>query len=184
MYSRKFELGESDGHCRAPAGSRAGSRTGQEPRRQRLHALAEAYIRFRRRTGRAPVRLEAAGYTAPAHRAYLEDTRRRLDKANLSGEFSYRGVVDRDGKIAYLRSLDLLSVPAAYDEPKGMFLLEAMACGVPVVCSNASSLPEVMALAREIARVRSARNADREHPLYRLQPEGWLESQVRTQIVR
>ena len=35
------------------------------------------------------------------------------------------------GKQAYLRSLDVLSVPAPYDEPKGIFLLEAMAAGVP-----------------------------------------------------
>ena len=59
--------------------------------------------------------------------------RRTLDQAGLADEFSYRGSIDRDEKIAFLRSLDLLSVPATHDEPKGLFVLEAMAAGVPVV---------------------------------------------------
>ena len=47
--------------------------------------------------------------------------------------FNYRGVLDRVQKIDFLRNLDVLSVPCTYDEPKGLFLLEAMANGVPVV---------------------------------------------------
>ena len=37
----------------------------------------------------------------------------------------------------------------------------------------------VVAMSREIGRVRDAEGADRQHPLYSLYPEGWLESQVR-----
>jgi hypothetical protein len=42
-----------------------------------------------------------------------------------------------------------------------------------------ATLPEVMALARELARLRSADAADRGHPLYQRDPESWLESVVR-----
>jgi hypothetical protein len=45
-----------------------------------------------------------------------------------------------------------------------------------------SGFAEVEALARELARVRSAGAADREHPLFRLHPEAWLESVVRPRI--
>lgn len=45
-----------------------------------------------------------------------------------------------------------------------------------------ASLPEIEALAREIARLRSPAAADRENPLYRLHPEAWLESVVRAHI--
>jgi len=37
-----------------------------------------------------------------------------------------------------------LSVPAIYNEPKGMFLLEAMACGVPVVQPRRGTFTEVV----------------------------------------
>ena len=70
--------------------------------------------------------------------------RRSLDKAGLTDEFTYRGAVDRLGKVAFLRSLDVLSVPATYAEPKGVFLLEAMACGVPVVQPRRGTFTEVV----------------------------------------
>ena len=38
----------------------------------------------------------------------------------------------------------MLSVPTTYDEPKGMFLLEAMANGVPVVQPRRGAFPEIV----------------------------------------
>ena len=64
--------------------------------------------------------------------------------AGLAGGFSYVGELDRPGKLAFLRALDVLSVPATYDEPKGMFLLEAMASGVPVVQPRRGAFPEIV----------------------------------------
>lgn len=109
-----------------------------------LHALAEAYVRFRRRTPGAAARLEAAGYLSSAHHEYLAGVRRTLEHAGLAGEFTYHGELDRPGKIAFLRNLDVLSVPATYDEPKGMFLLEAMASGVPVVQPRRGAFVEIV----------------------------------------
>ena len=98
-----------------------------------LHLLAEAYVKFRGQPGSDGSRLLAAGYMADEHREYLERAKRTLADAGLAGEFQYRGELSRDDKIAFLRSLDVLSVPAPYHEPKGIFLMEAMAAGVPVV---------------------------------------------------
>ena len=109
-----------------------------------LHVLAEAYVMLRRRLGHARIRLEAAGYMASAQAPYLADVRKTLDAAGLGGEFSYRGTLDRAGKLSFLRGLDVLSVPATYDEPKGMFLLEAMASGVPVVQPRRGAFTEVV----------------------------------------
>ena len=109
-----------------------------------LHLLADAYVQFRRKNSGANARLHAAGYAAPGHRTYLNDVRRRLEKAGLAGEFSYRGVLDRDGKIAFLEDIDVLSVPATYDEVKGMFLLEAMTSGVPVVQPRGGAFIEIV----------------------------------------
>ena len=44
-----------------------------------------------------------------------------------------------------LSSLTLFSVPATYPEAFGLYLLEAMASGVPVVQPHASSFPEIIA---------------------------------------
>ena len=109
-----------------------------------FHLLADAYQFLRRRTAGAHIRFEAAGYLPPANARYLEGVKRGLEKAGLASEFTYRGALDRDGKLAFLRSLSVLSVPATYDEPKGMFLLEAMASGVPVVQPRRGAFTEIV----------------------------------------
>jgi glycosyltransferase involved in cell wall biosynthesis len=109
-----------------------------------LHVLADAYVQLRRRTGRVPMRLEAAGHLTSTAAPYLSDVCRTLEFAGIGHEFTYRGEVDRAGKIAFLRGLDVLSVPASYDEPKGIFLLEAMASGVPVVQPMRGGFTEIV----------------------------------------
>jgi glycosyltransferase involved in cell wall biosynthesis len=118
-----------------------------------LHVLCDAYRLLRQnlwaesstRSGAAgPCRLEVAGSLSPQHREYLARVERQMKEWGLGGEFRYHGAVDRDGKIAFLRSVDVLSVPATYEEPKGMFLLEAMANGVPVVQPRRGAFPEII----------------------------------------
>lgn len=107
-----------------------------------LHVLAEAYRLLRKELPSA--RLEVAGYMAPDAKTYLAEVQRRLTDAGLAGEFRYHGVLDRPDKIAFLRSLDVMSVPATYDEPKGVSLLEAMACGVPLVQPRRGTFTEIL----------------------------------------
>lgn len=110
-----------------------------------LHVLADAYLRFRARLpADAAVRCEAAGYMAPDQQPYMDQVRHAFEAAGRGGEFTYRGTLDRGEKINFLRRLSLLSVPATYGEPKGMFLLEAMACGVPVVQPRRGAFTEVV----------------------------------------
>jgi glycosyltransferase involved in cell wall biosynthesis len=109
-----------------------------------LHVLADAYRRLRARPGVGESRLVAAGYLAPEHRAYVDGILADLRKWGLADQFEYRGELDRGQKIEYLQSLDVLSVPATYEEPKGLFLLEAMANGVPVVQPRRGAFPEVV----------------------------------------
>src|SRR5215213_138480 len=109
-----------------------------------LHLLAEAYVKMRRSLNTGEARLEVAGYLGAEHKDYLRGVERRMGEAGLAAEFNYRGVLDREGKIEFLRGLDVLSVPATYEEPKGLFLLEAMACGVPVVQPRRGAFTEVV----------------------------------------
>jgi glycosyltransferase involved in cell wall biosynthesis len=109
-----------------------------------LHVLAEAYRQLRADSRLPEARLEVAGYLAAEHKDYLGQIERTMIDAGLGAEFNYRGVVDREEKIAFLKKLDLLSVPATYNEPKGIFLLEAMACGVPVVQPRRGGFTEIV----------------------------------------
>jgi glycosyltransferase involved in cell wall biosynthesis len=109
-----------------------------------LHVLADAYVRLRR-TGRLrAAALEAAGYLAPEHREYLRSIRETLRHAGLEPEFRCHGALERDAKVRFLRSLDVFSMPATYDEPKALSVLEAMASGVPVVQPRRGASAEIV----------------------------------------
>jgi glycosyltransferase involved in cell wall biosynthesis len=109
-----------------------------------LHVLAEAYRLFRQSEDVTDARFEVAGYMAADCKPYLNNIKQHFSDSGLASEFNYRGVVDRSQKIAFLRSLDVMSVPATYDEPKGVSLLEAMACGVPLVQPRRGAFTEII----------------------------------------
>jgi glycosyltransferase involved in cell wall biosynthesis len=110
-----------------------------------LHNLAEAYRILRTSRGLPPSRLVAGGYLAPEHKPYLEGIANDLRAAGLGEEFIYRGAVERAKKVQFFHDIDVLSVPSGYHEPKGLYLLEAMACGVPVVQPDHGAFPEMIA---------------------------------------
>jgi glycosyltransferase involved in cell wall biosynthesis len=109
-----------------------------------LHVLADAYRRLRERTADIPMRLLAGGYLLEEHRGYFADITRRMGQWGLGAEFRYAGSPDRPGKIALFREMDVFSMPATYDEPKGLSVLEAMANGVPVVQPRRGAFPEII----------------------------------------
>lgn len=111
-----------------------------------LHVLCEAYQRLIARGGDAlpPSRVWAAGYLGPEHRAYLAGIQAQMAGRGLSARFQYHGELDRGAKLAFLRELSVLSVPGDYADPKGLFLLEAMASGVPIVQPRRGAATEIV----------------------------------------
>jgi glycosyltransferase involved in cell wall biosynthesis len=109
-----------------------------------LHVLCEAYHRLKSRPGIRPSRLWAAGYKAPEYAAYLADIEKKLQTWGLYGDFRYHGELDHAGKSAFLQNLSVLSVPGPYADPKGLFLLEAMASGIPVVQPRRGAFTEII----------------------------------------
>jgi ABC-type lipoprotein export system ATPase subunit/glycosyltransferase involved in cell wall biosynthesis len=109
-----------------------------------LHVLCEAYRRLRSRPGLPPSRLRAAGYLGPEHKSYFAEIRQRMNSWGLSEDFRYHGELDLLGKVAFLQNLSVFSVPGPYADPKGLFLLEAMACGIPVVQPRHGAFTEIV----------------------------------------
>ena len=54
--------------------------------------------------------------------------------------------IDLEEKVAFLHSLTVFSVPATYGEAFGLFIVEALACGVPVVQPEHGAFPELVKL--------------------------------------
>lgn len=108
-----------------------------EPRKN-LVRLIEAFAILKRRDG-CPPQLVIAG---PRGWGNLQ-LEKKAEKAGLTGgDVIFLGFVpDQDLPLLYSGAA-VFVFPSLY-EGFGLPLLEAMACGTPVVCSNRSSLPEI-----------------------------------------
>jgi glycosyltransferase involved in cell wall biosynthesis len=100
-------------------------------------ALVRAFGRIRR-SGASNVRLRLIG---PPDDRYPE-VRQLIATENLAGHIDGPGYVSGDELRAAYQSADVFVLPSLY-EGFGLPVLEAMACGTPVVCSRRASLPEV-----------------------------------------
>ncbi|MFP6753616.1 MAG: glycosyltransferase family 4 protein [Pirellulaceae bacterium] len=109
-----------------------------------LHLLVDAFLELHEMPGMDQVQLRMAGWLGEHRRDYVEQQFDKLRSAGLGGQFQYDGAVDRQGKLDFLDSIDLLSVPTVYEEPKGLFVLESLAAGVPVVQPRHGAFPELL----------------------------------------
>lgn len=110
-----------------------------------FHVLIDAFLELRRRGKVAGVQLRVAGWQGPQHARYYEEQLAKLHSAGCFSAFHYAGSVSREDKIRFLSELDVCSVPTTYADPKGLFVLEALAAGVPVVMPNHGAFPELLA---------------------------------------
>ena len=108
-----------------------------------LHVLVDAFIKLRRRPRcAAPLRL--SGFLGPHQHNYLAGERKKIEEAGLEGSFEHVESPTLRDKVRFLQSLDLFSVPAVFREPKGLYVLEALAHGVPVVEPERGTFPELI----------------------------------------
>ncbi|HEY5311853.1 MAG TPA: glycosyltransferase family 4 protein [Pirellulales bacterium] len=109
-----------------------------------LHNLVDALRLLAAEQELPAVRVVAAGYLGAGDRRYLRDVLAELKRHKLADRFEYRGELDRDEKIAFLQSLDVLSLPSDYRESKGLPVFEAWANAVPVVLPAHGTFPELL----------------------------------------
>ncbi len=107
-----------------------------------LHNLVDAFIQLAK--DHPKLTLQVAGWLGEANRGYLEDQESKIDQAGLTDRYQYHGSPDLDQKVRFLKSLDLFSVPTDYEDPKGLFVLEALAAGVPVVQPQHGAFRELL----------------------------------------
>jgi glycosyltransferase involved in cell wall biosynthesis len=109
-----------------------------------LHNLTEAFRILRQTPGAPLCRLRIGGWLGENHRSYLEKQLRMLRDAGLGDDVEYTDCPRHEDKVRFYRSLDLFSVPTTYREPKGLYVLEALANRVPVVLPCHGTFPELI----------------------------------------
>lgn len=106
----------------------------------RMHAGKAPHVaaRIARRAG-IPLKI-AAKMQEPEERAYFD----AMVKPLLGGDVTYVGELGRRDKLDLLGGAECLVNPIAWPEPFGMVMIEALACGTPVVTTPFGAAPEIV----------------------------------------
>lgn len=104
--------------------------------------LVEAFILLRREM--PEVRLRCAGSMTDGDAKYVETLKARLRAAGCADAVEWLPNVSLAEKQAFLASVTVFSVPATYSEAFGMYVIEALAAGTPVVLPASSAFPEIV----------------------------------------
>jgi glycosyltransferase involved in cell wall biosynthesis len=113
-------------------------------REKGLPELVEAFIHLRTALKHPDARLHIAGAATAGDSKLIGQLKQQLETAGLGDQVIWSPNISREQKADMLSSLALFSVPATYPEAFGLYLLEALASGVPVVQPRASSFPEII----------------------------------------
>ena len=109
--------------------------------RKNVPRLIEAYARLPEALRREYQLVIAGRYQHLGHPLY-PDPRQTVRRLGLEGNVIFTGQIREQDKAPLYSAATVFAFPSLY-EGFGMPVLEAMACGTPVVTSNVSALPEV-----------------------------------------
>jgi glycosyltransferase involved in cell wall biosynthesis len=113
-------------------------------REKGLDILARAFIILKKDSRFQNVKLRLAGGMSPGDEPFVNGVRRQLTEANIINDVEFLPNLDNEERYEFLQSLSILSVPAEHKEAFGIYIIEALASGVPVVLPNHGAFPELM----------------------------------------
>jgi glycosyltransferase involved in cell wall biosynthesis len=114
-------------------------------REKGVDQLAGAFIRLKKRPGLSALKLRIGGSCGPADQPIVDEMRRALAAHGVLADAEFCPNITREAKVDFLRSLTVFSVPARHPEAFGLYLIEAMAAGAPVVQPDHGGFPELIA---------------------------------------
>ncbi len=108
-----------------------------------MDSLVDAFIDLRQRET-VQVKLHLAGAKTAVDDAFIDMQVKKLEAAGLADDVEISPNLSTVEKLAFLQKLSVFSVPALYGESFGLYVIEALACEVPVVQPNHAAFPEIL----------------------------------------
>ena len=111
-----------------------------------LDILVDAFILLRQKEGFEDVNLVLTGGSTGDDKKFLADIRSRLREHGLHKEVEFHEDFEEQGLRDYLEKVAVVSVPVRNGEAFGIYLLECMVSGIPVVQPALGAFPEIVGL--------------------------------------
>lgn len=109
-----------------------------------LDRLVESFLRLKARPGLARLRLRAAGGALGDDQEYVAALRARIAAAGCAADVDWVDAGTARARADFVSRLTILSVPVPQGEAFGLYILEALAAGVPVVQPDVAAFREVV----------------------------------------
>lgn len=109
-----------------------------------LDTLVDAFVELKKNQKLNSAILRIAGGKRGDDEAFLRLVRQRLISKGLIDDVEFLPSFDRAAKLEFFRTLSVLSVPEKQPVAYGLYVLEALAAGVPVVEPASGVFPELL----------------------------------------
>ena len=108
--------------------------------------VVDAFIALKKLAGYEDVKLIATGGSTGDDAKYIKEQKQKIKENNLENSFDILPEFEGDTRHDFFKKVSLISVPVRIGEAFGMYLLESMASGVPVVQPALGAFPEIIEL--------------------------------------
>jgi len=109
-----------------------------------LDTLVDTFIHLKKNEKLKNARLRIMGGKRTDDERFLNRIRKKLSSCGLIDDVEFLPDFDYDTKLAFLRTISVLSVPEKQPVACGLYVLEALAAGVPVVEPSSGVFPELL----------------------------------------
>lgn len=109
-----------------------------------LDLLTDAFIELRSQPGLENIRLVIAGGMTQNFKDYVEKQKQSLARAGVADDVQWIDDFDRQSKRDFLPKLSVMCVPDRSGPAAGMFVIESLLAGVPLVIPNRGALGELI----------------------------------------